>query len=419
MYHLKHTWKRALGIAIGLAALFCACLNSTFLTRDPVAVYLTWQRQPDTTMTIQWIESLDAEETRVEYCEEGTNTWSSMQGTRHLLPTDQIKLYAHVAELTNLSPDTIYRFRFPHKEREYRFRTMPSQLDDSIRFIVGGDMYHEGIDILQAANREAANLNPRFVVAGGDLAYAEPRNLDDQTKWMRWLEFVVRWSEDMVTTDGLMIPILAVIGNHDVRGRYDQPLSSAEFYYALFSAMPGSQGYNVLDFGDYASVIMLDTGHTHPIEGDQTNWLNWVLKERQNITHRFAMYHVPAFPSVRRLDGKHNEPIRKYWVPLFEQWGLHAAFEHHDHAFKRTHPIKEGKVDPSGVLYLGDGAWGATPRTPVDAKERWYLAKTAAAQHFIVIDITPQSRRFRAVDVPTGNIIDEHIQTLDAVSQIR
>jgi hypothetical protein len=54
--------------------------------------------------------------------------------------------------------------------------------------------------------------------------------------------------------------------------------------------MTGYQGNNVLDFGSYLSIILLDSQHTHPIEGAQTHWLFHTLEKRQHIPHKFALY---------------------------------------------------------------------------------------------------------------------------------
>ena len=53
--------------------------------------------------------------------------------------------------------------------------------------------------------------------------------------------------------------------------------------------------------------------------------------------------------------------MRKHWSPLFDKYGLDAAFENDHHIYKRSNLIKGGKVDPSGTLYIGDGAWGYKP----------------------------------------------------------
>ena len=112
------------------------------------------------------------------------------------------------------------------------------------------------------------------------------------------------------------------------------------------------------------------------------------------MPHLVPTYHVPAYPSYRPDDtggsAALTKRIRENWYPLFERYGVKFAFEHHDHTFKRTHPIRAGKVDPKGVVYLGDGAWAVTPRKP-DDKPRWYLAKTASVRHFHLVTLYPDA----------------------------
>lgn len=95
-------------------------------------------------------------------------------------------------------------------------------------------------------------------------------------------------------------------------------------------------------------------------------------------------------------------------MPLFESYGLNVAFEHHCHTYKRTYPIYQGKKDPKGVLYLGDGAWGVLEtRIPKTPKQAWYLAKSASINHFILVTLQGTNRHFTAID-PNGRIIDEY-----------
>jgi hypothetical protein len=99
--------------------------------------------------------------------------------------------------------------------------------------------------------------------------------------------------------------------------------------------------------------------------------LNNTLKERSTIPYKFVIYHVAAFPSVRKWDGSTAKDIRKHWVPLFEEYGVSAVFENHDHAYKRSKLLKRGVVDPTGVLYFGDGGWAVDARTPKTPEEVW------------------------------------------------
>src|SRR5437588_9672551 len=140
----------------------------------------------------------------------------------------------------------------------------------------------------------------------------------------RWYDFFDSWFNKARAPDGRLIPMLVTIGNHEVTGFWGQPPEKAAGYYALF-AMPGPRGYNCLDFGNYLSLLLLDSGITHPIEGAQADWLKKALAKRRWVPHLFPVYHIPAYPSARPESGGENgdysERIRELWCPLFERYG--------------------------------------------------------------------------------------------------
>lgn len=392
--------------------LFFAALLSA--ENAPVAFYLTWQRDPSTTMIIQWITRTSENMNEVQFKQHGANQWSRVQGNISAMP-DKEPYKIHAVELYQLIPDTSYEFRIGSEGAIYKFRTMPADLKKPVRFIAAGDIYHtQGkIETLRQMNRLAASLNPHFILLGGDLVYADnPRSLGKTKPVDRWLEWLKSWSADMITADGRVIPMIPIIGNHEVkRGGSGKPLVDAAYFYSLFS-FPGLQGYGVLDFGKYMTVVGLDSGHTHPVTGLQTRWLNTILKERSSIPYKFVIYHVAAFPSVRKWDGTTAEEIRKHWVPLFEEYGVNAVFENHDHAYKRSKLIKRGVVDPTGVLYFGDGGWAVDARTPRSPEEVWYLAKTAAARNMLLTIVEETSLHFISYD-ENGTILDEYIKNFN------
>jgi acid phosphatase type 7 len=406
--------------------------NCTFLQahytiglEDPISVYLTWQRSPETTMTIQWVTDSHQSADFIEYKKEDETNWKTAKGFH--FPLEGIyPFFVHRLELTNLQSGASYQFKIDSEDQIYKFRTMPANLASPVKFIAGGDMYHEEtVKELMKTNLQAAQQDPMFVLVGGDIAYAGdklalfPDTLQSWMDWFlegfskkqkkrkRWIEWLITWKKTMVTSDGYLIPIVPTIGNHDVNGRFGQTPDEAKIFYQLFP-FPGKRGCNVLDFGKYMTIIILDSGHSHPIPGDQTNWLYQTLYERSSFPKKFALYHVPAFPSVRSFEGKYSTLIRKYWVPIFEQFDLTAAFENHDHAYKRTHPLKEGTINPTGALYIGDGAWGVLNlRKTKHPSKAWYLAKTASVRHFILVTVQKDSVRFTAIS-DNGEIIDDY-----------
>lgn len=370
------------------------CHSWSFATEEPFSIYLTWLQSPETSMSIQWVTKNGITEDQIEFQKEGEIIWHKGSG-KHLPMPDELPLTLHYVELTGLQPNSNYLFRLGSYAKVYKFRTMPGDANQPIHFIVGGDMYHGSFERLEETNRLAANLNPYFILIGGDIAYScgSKNKPEDSKKWLGWLK---AWKNTMVTKEGFLIPIVPAIGNHEVRGGRGQTPSEAEFFYTLFPT-PGIQGYNVLSFGDYLALFILDSGHTHPVEGDQTLWLKEALINHKNFSHKFAVYHLPAYPSYGKYHSKIAWSIRQNWVPLFEEHGLHAAFENNDHTFKRSHPIYRGRIDPQGILYLGDGAWSVSklrkPRTP---KKSWYIARSESIRHFLVVTIQGKNRRFQA-----------------------
>ena len=204
---------------------------------DPVAVYLTWQRDPTTTMTVQWITEVNKTDDEIYYQKEGDNTWDIAIGTHSPMPEYEPYLI-HKVELTNLTPGASYIFKTGEWGAVTRkFRTMPATPDKPIRFVVGGDMYNSGIEYLIETNRQAAKVDPHFALLGGDIAYAANKlpgrsSYDKRRRWLRWL---MAWSQHMITPDGYLIPMIPAMGNHDVNGRYEQTPEQSPFFYSLFA----------------------------------------------------------------------------------------------------------------------------------------------------------------------------------------
>ncbi len=386
-------------------------------TTDPRALYLTWQRDPTTTMTIHWHSGPDDAALQLQYTSTVDAAWERASFVSHAMVHSDRTI--HTAKLTELSPGTTYRFRliseaFGQSSPTYSFHTMPETVDQPIRIAVGGDILHQ-VHWMEQTNRQAVRFDPDFIIWGGDLAYADGR----ADRVDRWYSFFDVCRETLIRDDGRVVPIVVAIGNHEILGHYywghDRGRDSYEntdayresiapYFYNLFS-FPGHPGYGTLDFGDYLSLIVLDTDHSGPVEGAQTQWLHEQLQNRQHMTHVIPVYHVTAFPSVRDYDGPIPTRIREHWVPLFERYGVRLAFEHHDHTYKRTVPIRREQKDPSGIVYIGDGAWGVNIRETHDVDKTWYLERAESIRHFILTTIVGDSIDLKAITID-GELID-------------
>ncbi|MFI5334781.1 MAG: fibronectin type III domain-containing protein [Chlamydiales bacterium] len=366
---------------------------------DPSALYLSWKGDPTSTMVIQWHTTLKKKEMQVSYQRDGEKEWKKETGTAIRLRKSSVLV--HTVELTGLEPDTVYYFHFGQRNKPYKFRTCPRILDRPLQFAVAGDAYFY-LYPLRKINKQMARKDLDFVVVGGDIAYTNGhKSLFKGKDWesRRWQTFFQEWKKEMVAPDGRLIPMVVIVGNHDVKGHSPQNM-----FYSLF-ALPNASSYRSFDFGNYLALFCLDTGHLESIEGRQKAWLDGSLASSTSL-YKLAAYHVAAYPSVYRYDSRVAALIRQEWVPLFERHHVKLAFEHHNHAYKRTHPIKEGKIDPEGIVYLGDGSWGVSPRKPKTPADYWYLARSAQINCFWMVKIDKSGCSVKSID-REGKTIEE------------
>ncbi|MEX0685713.1 MAG: fibronectin type III domain-containing protein [Balneolales bacterium] len=423
-------------IVIPLTSAF-ASFSEDENTSEVLGLVLTWQQDPTSTMTIDWHTSAEGQPSTLSYKKVGpdewevdidrdsgvwrylrveTDEWKTVNGEQSSFPySDRI---IHRVELTGLEADTEYQFRIGENTRYRKFRTMPDNADRPVRFAAGGDVRHNS-EWMEHTNRQAMRYEPDFILWGGDLSYADGR----EDLLYRWYDFLDIMMNTLITPDGRVIPVIFGIGNHEVlprRFRENLPEYSQDdehrkligpYYYSLF-AFPGQPGYEVLDFGDYLSIILLDSGHSNPIEGVQTEWLETALADRQDVPHVFPIYHVPAYPTVRDPNGASSVKVRELWVPLFEKYKIKVAFENHDHMYKRTYPIRNDTISTGGVVYIGDGAWGVQTRDLGKHHEEpaWYLKRASADRHFILSTVHGNNQHFLVID-EDGDIIDEYPRT--------
>lgn len=373
----------------------------------PSGLILTWQNDPTTTITIDWhrLSTEVTAATEIQARPRGTQEWRSYPAKR--FPFAHSDRFIDRVEIKELKPATEYEFRGSATSKVYWFRTMPEKLEKPLVIAAGGDIQHRK-EWMEASNRAAMKHNPDFVIWGGDLAYAngEPKNVD------RWYDFLDAMVNTLVTDDGRVPPVVVCIGNHEIRGGFHKGRIKGEadradlapFFYNLF-AFPGQPGYGALDFGDYLSLVFGDSDHSNPVEGKQTEWMKETLAARKKVPHLIPVYHVPAWPSVRKFEEPTCINVRNHWVPLFEENGIKLALENHDHAYKRTVPIFQGKENPEkGVTYIGDGSWGVETRKVHPTDQTWYLETAQSVRHAIIITLHKDRKEINVIDSDGKNI---------------
>jgi hypothetical protein len=338
-----------------------------------------------------------------------TQDWVHVEAARSTVGPTTLQLRR--VELTELQPDTLYEFAIGRQPEDashfWRFKTMPTELAEPLRFVAGGDTMHTRA-MFDAMNRHMQKLDPDFVLLVGDLAY---ENGVLGTRLIDWLQ---SWTEHSVGKDKRLMPLVVGIGNHEVKGHYNGKIpDDAPYFYSLFS-LPNDRSYYALDFGKYLSLLVMDSEHTQPIEGPQAAWLEQALAERSGQQFLFAGYHYPAYGTSKGpenglpIDAPRSISIQKQWSPHFERYGVSAIFENDHHNFKRSHRIRGRKRDDeNGLLYLGDGSWGVKPREVPDPDVAWWLAKAAPRNHLWHVELRGNGTATIEASDANGEVFDK------------
>lgn len=354
------------------------------------ALYLCWYEDPTTTMTIQWHSPQQTpEEDCFLFKEDGS--WEALKGEKKNLE----HLFVYSLPLKNLKPDTTYFFKVGSDPRSYQFRTLANNLENSLRFVVGGDVYASAKRFRKMA-KAVMEYQPHFAILGGDIAYSSQLSLLRSSPLRKWLSFLNDWKKTTTTKEGKMLPFFIVPGDKDIApDRY-------ESFFTLF-AFPEKKLYRKIDIGPLISFFLLDTHHFHPIEGEQTLWLEKTLSQNIEAPYRFAIYRKAAYPSFDSGSEDLSLKIKTHWIPLFEKYGLLAAIENEHRSFKRTFPIKANQIDTTGITYLSDGGWSSSP---FQTNDFWYLAKKTKKNSVLCIELSQEKADIRAISL-NNTLIDK------------
>ncbi|GAM23536.1 hypothetical protein SAMD00019534_067110 [Acytostelium subglobosum LB1] len=384
----------------------------------PCLIYLTLNENPHNSVIANYHTPHSSPSTQCLYDTlsangNNTNYRFKASGEQFAMPNLEVSRYIHWVHIDGLTPNTTYYFVCGCNEQgwtnERRFKTLSDDPQAPVTFVVGGD-----VDTTETATRVskvAALQSPQFALIGGDLAYDRAqytcyRILD------KWLD---QWQTTMVTPQGYTIPMVAAIGNHEVIGNYGATKDRIPFFLRYFPQMVKSDdpGQNIQARSTYSAfniggpngtvVFRLDSGHsaTYP---EQTSWMLDQLKNKYNNTqYRFAIYHVPAYPTIRVYETPASADVRKNWIPVFDEHKFQVSFENHDHAYKRTLPMYANQVvnqsspaGQKGTVYMGDGSWGVDLRPT--AAQRWYQAKIAKINYILRVDLNSTQMTYTALD---------------------
>jgi hypothetical protein len=364
---------------------------------NPAQWRLIWHDDPATSAVLSWNTAKAGQMHRVHVRAEGAEKSTVVEAARNgRYAAKSPELYFHHARLTDLIPGTKYHVEIESDGRRSRsmyFITAPVE-DVPISVVFGADS-RSGLKERRQVNAMLAQLvtesyqpgkTPILAFAHGGDFIVSGTQLDQWSQWMSDHELTVG-------ADGRLLPIIPTRGNHDTGKIFNQ----------VFDFPPKDTNYYPVDLGPQVRLVTLNTETS--VAGKQVAWLNKELAaSRPKYRWLFAQYHRPAFPAVK------NPWINlTHWVPLFERYNVDLVCEGDGHNIKRTPPIRDHRIDPTGVVYVGEGGLGVGQRTPKAG--RWYLtgpqAKVGMGHHVQLLTFKRDQLTCRVMMLG-GEVFDEY-----------
>lgn len=362
---------------IAAVAVLLAVFGVFVLAQGPWFIHLSWQHDPATTITVMWRSSPDITESVVEYGltpEYGKAAY----GSRFSYTALRQEIVWHVVELTDLSPNTTYHYRCGapgYWSADYTFTTAPLSNDPraTFSFAVFGDS-RGGYTICGEILRAVKERGVRFVIFTGDFT-----NGAGQSEYDMWFK---------AAGDTLaFLPFMPVHGNHEMM---------KNTYFDQF-ALPGNEMWFSYDYGPIHFVHLLS--HTEDYALQQRGWLLQDLKST-TLPWKIVVAHHPAYSA----GSEHGctDFVLNHWVDLFDKFHVDLYFCGHDHDYERTWPIRQGRIDGEGTVYVVTGGAGA----PLVAVGReWWTAVSESAYHFCIVDVQPSQLRVTVYRLD-GSVLD-------------
>lgn len=358
--------------------------------KDPLAPRqwrVVWWGDASTSATICWNTKQAGKRHEVIYGPRGESQPKTAAAQRSGKFSGSWELHYHHCRIEGLKPGTAYEFQVSSdgklSPKQY-FVTAPGK-DEPCSILFGGDSRTD------RGSRQKVNRMMAEILASQRAAGEKIPNLlalahgGDYVTWGSSLAQWNAWMTDHLlatTPEGRVLPVIPARGNHD-RG----PL-----FNEVFGFPAGDANQHVTRITPEVHLITLNTNES--AAGKQAAWLKEQLAAlRPKSRWLLAQYHRPAYPAVKRP----GEALR-YWVPLFEKYNLDMACEADGHNIKRTPPIRGGKQDPTGVVYIGEGGLGVAQRRP--KTDRWYLKEPGMADvghHVQVLTFGEEKLIYRCV----------------------
>lgn len=305
--------------------------------------------------------------------------------TKEVQPQDR----RYKAVIQNLQPGLRYGYEVSADEGKEALATGSARTDPglkgSFRFLAFGDS-GDGSRTQYRLAELMPEYAPDLVIHTGDLVFPDGAAEDYPEKFYRpYSELLARAA------------FYPCAGNHDYNDYEAGPM--AEAFVLPRNGPEGSPPamHYWFDYGKARFVCINSNVGFSEMKQQVVPWLDKVLADAGE-RWKIAFYHHPPYTGGKYApSGK----VRQLLVPLFDRYGVHLAFNGHNHMYERTHPLRGGQIRPTsqGTIYITTGA-GGNPLYDVEHPNREYLRVQDNTQHsFTIVDVSPEKILIRQVGI--------------------
>lgn len=409
------TRKKAMWL-IGLLAVVCMAQDRVKDT-TPQRIILNLTTEPATSMAVTWRTNSAAQAAKVEVAEatSGVTFANSVitvpANMEKTVLDDSATVFYYSAVMKNLQANTLYAYRVGAGKEwsEWnQFRTA-ADAQTPIQFVFFGDPQDDIKEYVSRIFRQALLTAPtaNFWLFSGDLTSEASDRLTEELFYAGG--FVLR-----------MIPSIMVPGNHDnmytmengkvlldKKGKKQRSKILPPQWRAQFTlpenGIPGMKESSY--WIDYQNLRLVMINSNDRLQ-QQAVWMDSVLSHNPN-KWTIVSFHHPLYSAGRERDDRDT---RDAFLPIFDKHHVDLVLTGHDHAYARSHPLKNGARTlgaEKGTVYVVSVS-GAKFYT-VNSGYADLMAKTGGyVQLFQVVSIDGAKLQFQAITA-TGAVYDSFV----------
>jgi acid phosphatase type 7 len=357
-----------------------------------------------TSRTIVWQSKGVMPKSYLEYRKVGKSNAVQIECVSTDFKTDEGSVHKHTATINNLQPNTKYEYRIGDDKNRTNWLsfTTEAEKNDKYKVIIFPDSQCADYNVWRGLSAAAweRNKDAVFFINMGDLV----DNGEQYSQWRAWLNAI----SGMISA----IPAAPIPGNHEYY-TLDWKATPAKLYENLFTlpnnGAAGMQNQNYsYDYGDVHYVVINTqaeelSAFDANIYARQVKWLETDLS-KTNKKWKIALLHRSPFDW--HASDAPNE-IGRYFLPIFDKYGVDLVFLAHIHSYSRTVPVKDFIPANKGTVYIttgrsGDKVWEGSPKKKFDV----VFYNPIDQPNYLTLDVSDKELYVRAVK-QDGSLIDE------------